>query len=62
MGYTAHWTTGFLAYEPEARQILGLSEPERVIAVIHIGTPTVPVVDRPRPDAAKLTTRWAPPP
>ncbi len=60
-GYAAHWTSGFIATEPEARKALGLSEPERIVAVVHIGTPTVPIVDRPRPDLATIVTRWEPP-
>jgi nitroreductase len=60
-GYAAHWTTGFIAYEPEARRALGLSDSERVVGVIHIGTPTAPPVERPRPDLARVVTRWEPP-
>jgi nitroreductase len=61
LGFAAHWTTGFLAYEPEARRALGLADVERVVAVIHIGTPTTPVVDRPRPELSRIVTRWQPP-
>jgi nitroreductase len=61
LGYAAHWTTGFIAYEPEARRAIGLADVERVVAVIHIGTPTAPPVERPRPDLARIVTRWEPP-
>jgi nitroreductase len=60
LGFAAHWTTGFIAYDPEARREIGLSEWERVIAVIHIGTPEAPPIDRPRPDLARVVTRWQP--
>jgi nitroreductase len=62
LGYAAHWTTGFIAYEAEARRLVGLTEWERVVAVIHIGTPNAPPIERPRPDLAKVVTAWNPPP
>src|SRR5262249_36038998 len=49
MGYAAHWTTGWIAYDPEAGKLLGLLPGERFVAFVHIGTSTVPAVDRPRP-------------
>jgi nitroreductase len=61
LGYAAHWTTGFIAYEPEARRAIGLTDAERVVAVIHIGTPHAPAVERPRPDINRIVTRWEPP-
>jgi nitroreductase len=61
-GYAAQWRTGFMAYDGDARRALGVRDSERIVAVIHIGTPTVPRVDRPRPDANDLVTRWTPPP
>ena len=61
LGYAAHWTTGFIAYDPEARRVVGLSDTERVVGVIHIGTPQVPPVERPRPKLARVVTRWEPP-
>jgi len=61
LGYAAQWRTGFMGYDGDARRALGVADSERIVAVIHIGTPTVPVVERPRPDASKLVTRWTPP-
>ena len=61
LGYAAQWTTGWIAYDEEAGRILGLAEGERVTAVVHIGTPTVLVTDRPRPKLADVVTHWAPP-
>jgi len=61
LGYAAQWTTGWIAYDPEAGRILGLQPNEKVIAIIHIGTATVPPVDRPRPALADVTTYWKPP-
>lgn len=61
MGFDAIWVTGWAATHPAARSILGLSEGERVAGIIHVGTAAEPPSERPRPDVAALTTRWAPP-
>ena len=39
MGYAAHWTSGFVAADADARRAIGLSDAERIVAVIEIGTP-----------------------
>jgi nitroreductase len=58
LGFGAQWLTGWAAYEPRAREIVGLSADERVAGFIHIGTPTERLTDRPRPDLAEIVTRW----
>ena len=60
MGYGGNWITDWYAYDEEARAILGLSEAERVAGFILIGTPREPPLERERPDATALITRWAP--
>jgi nitroreductase len=59
-GFSANWLTGWYAYDEEARAWLGLTPAERVAGFLHIGTPTVPPIERDRPDVPKLTTRWSP--
>jgi nitroreductase len=61
LGYAAHWTTGWIAYDEEAGRILGLKPGERFVGFIHIGTPTAPPTDRPRPALADVVTEWRPP-
>jgi nitroreductase len=61
MGYAAHWTTGWIAYDPEAGKLLGLAPGERFVAIIHIGTSTVPAVDRPRPVVSDIVAYWRAP-
>lgn len=61
MGFAANWLTERPADDPEARAILGLAEAERVAAFVHIGTPTVPPQERPRPDVDALMTLWRAP-
>jgi nitroreductase len=58
MGYGANWITDWYAYDPQARDVLGLAEPERVAGFILMGTPREPPLERERPDPAALTTRW----
>lgn len=58
LGYAAQWTTGWIAYDEEAGRILGLAAGERFVGFIHIGTPTAPSPERPRPAAADVVTYW----
>jgi len=58
MGYGANWITDWYAYDLEAGAILGLGEGERVAGFILMGTAPEPPLERERPDAGALTTRW----
>lgn len=62
MGYAANWTTGWIAYDADCGPLLGIAGSERIIAFVHIGTPTVPAVERPRPMLADVVTYWTPSP
>lgn len=57
-GFAVNWLTGWYAYDEEAKAWLGLKQGEKVAGFLHIGTPSVPPVERDRPDVAKLTTEW----
>lgn len=59
LGFAAHWVTGWIAYDDAAGSILGLKPGERLVAITHIGTPTVPAVDRPRPPLADIVSEWS---
>ncbi|WP_432254943.1 nitroreductase family protein [Limimaricola sp. AA108-03] len=55
-GWGANWLTGWPSHDPEfCREGLGLAEGESVAGLIHIGTETVAVPERPRPDVMALT-------
>ncbi|MGD0192916.1 MAG: nitroreductase [Rhizomicrobium sp.] len=58
LGYVANWITEWYAYHPRVRDVLGLKSGERVAGFIHIGTSSVDLEDRPRPDIEILTTRF----
>lgn len=57
-GYAATWLTEWYAYDAAARAALGLSEDERFIGFIHIGTLARPQEDRPRPPLHAIATRF----
>ena len=58
-GYGAQWLTGWPAYDrPFLEQTLGLSADEQLVGTIALGTATVDVPERDRPDAASLLADW----
>ncbi len=61
LGYGAQWLTGWAAYDPEIRTLLGVAEHEKIVGFIHIGTARGEAPERERPDPAALLTDWAPP-
>lgn len=58
MGYGANWITDWYAYDPDALAILGLEDGERVAGYIFMGTSATPPLERVRPDANSLVSRW----
>jgi nitroreductase len=58
LGFGAKWLTGWPAYDPNVHALLGMGEHERVVGFVHIGTPTMTVPERERPDARTLLTDW----
>ncbi len=58
LGYGANWLTGWYATDREVLDGLGLAADEKIAGFIHIGRPTKPNEDRPRPVLAELVTRF----
>ena len=58
LGYAASWTNKWYGWDPEAQQMLGAKGGERFVGFIHIGTPTMVIDDRERPDLAKVVSRF----
>jgi nitroreductase len=56
LGYGGNWLTGWHAYDPEARKLLGVGEHERVAGVVPIGSVAGATADRERPDLAQVVT------
>ena len=58
LGYGANWLTGWFAYDRDVLDGLGLKPDERFAGFIHIGTPTMPSKDRPRPSLSDIVSRF----
>jgi nitroreductase len=58
LGYGANWLTGWFAFDRDVLDRLGLRPDEKIAGFIHIGTPTKPNEDRPRPALGDLVTRF----
>jgi nitroreductase len=58
LGYGANWLTGWFAYDRDVLDGLGLKADERIAGFIHIGTPSKPIEDRPRPALTDIMTRF----
>ncbi len=58
LGYGACWLTGWFAFDRDVLDGLGLKPDEKLAGLIHIGTPTKPSEDRPRPALSDIVTRF----
>jgi nitroreductase len=62
-GFGAQWLTGWPAYDrPFLENTLWLAADEQLVATVAMGTTTVDVPERERPDAAALLQDWPPRP
>ena len=55
-GFVANWITEWYAYHPKVKERLGLKPGERVAGFIYIGTSTVELEERPRPEMEKIVS------
>jgi nitroreductase len=58
LGFDAQWQSDWVAYDEGAKAAMGVAAQENVAGLIYVGTSSVPLEDRPRPDARALTTFW----
>ena len=58
LGYGACWLTGWFAFDRDVLGGLGLKPDEKLAGFVHIGTPTKPSEDRPRPALSDIVTRF----
>ncbi len=61
LGYGASWITNWFSDDPQGRRILALSPDERIAGIVHIGSYSGEVPERPRPDMPKLVSDYAGP-
>jgi nitroreductase len=58
LGLSAQWLTGWAAYDTDVAALLGMSQSERVIAFVHIGTAQERPHERARPLLADIVAEW----
>jgi nitroreductase len=58
LGFDAQWQTDWIAYDGGAKAIIGAKENESISGFVYIGTSTLPLEDRPRPEPSALVTHW----
>jgi nitroreductase len=59
MGFAAGWITGWAAYSEQVVRAFGRGN-EKIAGFIFIGTPAVPLEERPRPAFEFAVSEWAP--
>ena len=57
LGYGANWLTGWFAFDRDVLEGFGLKADEKLAGFIHIGTPSKPAEDRPRPALSDIVMR-----
>ncbi len=57
-GFVSQWLTEWYSFDQEAASFLGVAGSEKFSGFIHIGTPSQPPVERPRPDLSDLVREW----
>ncbi|WP_019995133.1 nitroreductase family protein [Aureimonas ureilytica] len=55
-GYGANWITEWVAYDEDAKALMGIAPEEKVVGFVYIGTPTEKPSDRPRPELAAVVS------
>ena len=56
LGFGACWLTGWFAFDRDVLEAIGLKADEKLAGFIHIGTPSKPNEDRPRPALSDIVT------
>jgi nitroreductase len=58
LGYVASWLTGWVAFDRDVLDRLGLAAHEKMAGFVHIGHATRPTEDRDRPLLSDIVTRF----
>jgi nitroreductase len=58
LGYGAAWLTGWFSTDRDVLDGFGLKPNEKLVGLIHIGTPAKPNEERPRPTLSEIVTRF----
>lgn len=54
LGFSATWITEWIAYDADAKAILGVGEDEKIVGFVNIGTPQQPPFERVRPELDQI--------
>ena len=57
-GFVSQWLTEWYTFDEEASRFLGAKDGEQFAGFVHIGTPSQPPVERPRPNLPDLISNW----
>lgn len=57
-GFVGGWITGWASYDPVVTAAFAGAEGEHIAGFVYFGTPTVPLIERDRPDLDKVCTVW----
>lgn len=60
MGFVGSWLTGWHAYDPMVREAFAEGS-ERIAGFFFFGSPSLPLVERPRPELDQVVRSWEPP-
>lgn len=55
-GYVANWLTEWVAFDQQITSEIGLSDKERIVGYVHIGSTSFPATERPRPELSDVVT------
>lgn len=55
-GFAANWITEWVAYDDEAKRLMGIAAEEKVVGFVYIGTPSEVPSDRPRPELSAVVS------
>jgi nitroreductase len=55
-GYAANWLSEWVAYDADAKTVLGVKPEEKIAGLVYIGSTTFPQTDRPRPELKDIVS------
>ncbi|MGN7293733.1 nitroreductase family protein [Rhizobium sp. SAFR-030] len=55
-GYAANWLSEWIAYDEQAKAVLGVLPEEKLAGFLYIGSSDFPQTDRPRPELTDIVT------
>lgn len=58
LGFVASWLTGWMAFDRDVLDALGLAADEQIAGFVHIGRATKPSTERDRPALKDIVTRF----